>query len=106
MSPSIPMFLAQGPASQIETFWPVVGAALFAVAVFGALVTALRCYKRCPSNKVLVKWGVGTGSKSATCVHGGGAIVFPVFQDYGYLSLEPIQIEIPLRGRSRSRTSG
>ena len=98
MSLPIPTLLAQGTAPQAEGFWPVIGAALFAVAVFGVVVTALRCYKRCPSNKVLVKWGVGTGAKSATCVHGGGTIVFPVFQDYDYLSLEPIQIEIPLRG--------
>jgi flotillin len=98
MSLPIPTLLAQGTATQAEGFWPVIGAALFAVAVFGVVVTALRCYKRCPSNKVLVKWGVGTGAKSATCVHGGGTIVFPVFQDYDYLSLEPIQIEIPLRG--------
>ena len=73
MSLPIPTLLAQGTATQAEGFWPVIGAALFAVAVFGVVVTALRCYKRCPSNKVLVKWGVGTGAKSATCVHGGGA---------------------------------
>lgn len=98
MLTSIPTFLAQAIPIPAEGLWPVVGAALFAVAVFGVMITALQCYKRCPSNKVLVKWGVGTGSRSATCVHGGGAIVFPVFQDYDYLSLEPIQIEIPLRG--------
>lgn len=92
--------LAQVPGNPMESpsFWPMAGAALFAVAVFGLLMTALRCYKRCPSNKILVKWGVGTGMKSATCVHGGGTLVFPIFQDYDYLSLEPIQIEIPLRG--------
>jgi flotillin len=90
--------LAEGTGPQGAGYWPVVGAALFAVAVFGVVLTALRCYKRCPSNKVLVKWGVGTGANSASCVHGGGTLVFPVFQDYDYLSLEPIQIEIPLRG--------
>ena len=31
-------------------------------------------------------------------IHGGAAFVLPLFQDYRYLSLEPIQIEIPLRG--------
>ena len=97
MSPFVPIVLSQANPLQTEGNWPVIGAALFAVAVFGVLITALRCYKRCPSNKILVKWGVGTGNKSATCVHGGGSIVFPVFQSYDYLSLEPIQIEIPLR---------
>jgi flotillin len=93
-----PMLLAQVPGSGDASFWPMVGAALFAVVVFGVVVTALRCYKRCPSNRVLVKWGVGTGKQSATCVHGGGTLVYPIFQDYDYLNLDPIQIEIPLRG--------
>jgi len=55
-------------------------------------------YKRCPSNRVLVIYGrVGRGD-SARCVHGGAAFVWPLIQDYAYLSLEPMQIEIPLRG--------
>ena len=58
---------------------------------------ALR-YKRCPSNRILVIYGkVGRGD-SARCVHGGAAFVWPLIQDYSYLSLEPVQIEIPLRG--------
>jgi len=32
------------------------------------------------------------------CYHGGGTFVWPLIQDFDYLSLEPIQIEIPLRG--------
>lgn len=86
------------PIGEGASFWPVVGAALFAATLFGVVLTALRCYKRCPSNKILVKWGVGTGTQSATTVHGGGTLVFPIFQDYAYLNLDPIQIEIPLRG--------
>jgi len=85
---SVQTLLAEGTGPQGAGYWPVVGAALFAAAVFGVVLTALRCYKRCPSNKVLVKWGVGTGANSASCVHGGGTLVFPVFQDYDYLSLE------------------
>jgi flotillin len=55
-------------------------------------------YKRCPSNRVLVIYGrIGRGD-SARCVHGGAAFVWPLIQDYAYLSLEPMQIEIPLRG--------
>lgn len=62
------------------------------------LIQILKCYRRCPSNKILVKWGKGTGSGSAQCVHGGASFVIPVIQDYAYLSLDPIQIEIPLKG--------
>ena len=55
-------------------------------------------YKRSPSNKILVVYGkVGTG-KSAKCVHGGGAFVMPVIQDWQYLNLSPIPIEIDLKG--------
>ena len=39
----------------------------------------------------LVVYGrVGT-NKAAKCLHGGGAFVWPLIQDYAYLSLEPIQ---------------
>ena len=48
------------------------------------------------SNRILVMYGkVGSGT-SARCIHGGAAFVIPLIQDYEYLSLEPIQIEVPL----------
>lgn len=66
------------------------------ILLFGAIFVAKQ-YKRCPSNKILVIFGkVGTG-KSANCIHGGGAFVIPLLQDFTYLSLEPITIEIDLR---------
>lgn len=56
-------------------------------------------YKRCPSNRVLVVYGKMTGSPTGTrCLHGGARLVLPLVQDFAYLSLEPIQIEIPLKG--------
>jgi flotillin len=62
------------------------------------VVWLLSRYKRCPSNKVLVVYGkVGKG-RSANCIHGGGAFILPVIQDWKYLSLSPIPIEIDLRG--------
>src|SRR5260370_31847644 len=54
-------------------------------------------YKRCPSNRVLVIFGKVGGGNTAKCIHGGAAFVVPLLQDYAYLSLEPIQIEIPLK---------
>jgi flotillin len=54
-------------------------------------------YKRCPSNRILVKFGkVGSGT-SAMCIHGGATFVIPIIQDFAYLNLEPIQIGIPLK---------
>ena len=54
-------------------------------------------YKRCPANKVLVISGRVGGGESARCISGGGAFVWPVIQEYAYLGLEPIQIDIPLK---------
>src|SRR4029079_8467312 len=61
-----------------------------------ALFVAAR-YKRCPANKVLVISGSFTGDNAAKCISGGGAFVLPVVQEFDYLSLEPIQIDIPLK---------
>lgn len=65
--------------------------------LFSIFLLFVRRYKRCPSNRVLVVFGkVGAGT-SAKCIHGGGTFVLPLIQDYSYLSLEPIQVEIPLQ---------
>ena len=70
-----------------------------AVLIFlGFVVLVVKRYKRCPSNKILVIFGKVASGQSARCLHGGGAFVWPLIQDYAYLSLDPMQIEIPLRG--------
>jgi len=67
-----------------------------AVIVFFVTVSALVSrYKRCPSDKILVVYG-RTGGTSAKCIHGGGAFIWPVIQDYAYLDLKPISIEANL----------
>jgi flotillin len=73
--------------------------AIFAALIFFSFVILLvKQFKRCPSNRVLVIYGrTGKGQASRT-IHGGAAFVWPLIQDYAYLSLEPIQIEVPLRG--------
>ncbi len=65
---------------------------------FGLLILFTTRYKRCPSNRVLVIYGKAARGNVARPIHGGAAFVWPLIQDYAYLSLEPIQIEIPLRG--------
>lgn len=55
-------------------------------------------YKRCPSNKILVVFGKVSGDKASKCVHGGGVLVIPLIQDFEYMSLEPITIDIELNG--------
>ena len=51
--------------------------------------------QRCPSDKILVIYGK-TGGTSAKCIHGGGALIWPVIQDFQYLDLKPISIEANL----------
>ena len=56
----------------------------------------LNRYRRCPSDKILVVYGTTGDRGSAKCVHGGGTFVWPVIQDYAYLSLTPIGIDANL----------
>ncbi|KAA6302352.1 MAG: Inner membrane protein YqiK [Candidatus Ordinivivax streblomastigis] len=62
---------------------------------FILIMSLVARYKRCPSDKILVVYG-NTGGSSAKCIHGGGAFIWPVIQDYAYLSLIPISIEANL----------
>ncbi len=64
--------------------------------LFITLLAFISRYRRCPSDRVLVVYGrVGTG-RSARCLHGGAAFVWPVIQDYQYLDLRPMSIDIQL----------
>lgn len=75
----------------------IVAAIFFAVILFLSL---LKRYKRCPSDRILVVYGkVGSneeGSLSAKCIHGGAAFIWPIIQDYAFLDLTPISIEVNL----------
>src|SRR5690349_20086041 len=89
----LPLTLAQSP--EPWTLALIVFGVLFAFSFLLLLVTR---YKRCPSNKVLVVYGKVGGGQASKCLQGGGAFVIPLIQDYDFLDLEPVQIEIPLRG--------
>jgi flotillin len=76
----------------------ILACVLIGVIVLGFAILIVKRYKRCPSNKILVIFGKVASGQSARCLHGGGAFVWPLIQDYAFLSLDPMQIEIPLRG--------
>ena len=65
------------------------------VALFMVMAIINR-YRRCPSDKILVVYGTTGNKGSAKCVHGGGTFVWPIIQDYAYLSLTPISIDANL----------
>ncbi len=72
-----------------------------ALFLFIIIVAMMRRYKRCPSDRILVVYGkVGRGAdketRSAKCIHGGAAFIWPIIQSYSFLDLTPISIEINL----------
>ncbi|MFK7949972.1 MAG: flotillin family protein [Saprospiraceae bacterium] len=77
---------------------PIVILALGLVGLFVLmLLWAVSRYKRCPSDRVLVIYGKTGKNQSARCIHGGAAFVWPVIQDYQFLDLTPISIDVDLR---------
>lgn len=71
------------------------------VILFVTVVAVISRYRRCPSDKILVIYGsVGKGAeganRSAQCIHGGARFIWPVIQDYRYLDLTPMSIEVNL----------
>ncbi|MDR0862139.1 MAG: flotillin family protein [Oscillospiraceae bacterium] len=73
-----------------------------AVLVFSLLILILSRYKKCPSDKIMVIYGnVGNladgTARSARCVHGGAAFIWPVVQAYQFLDLTPLSINTDLK---------
>ncbi|MGH4050303.1 MAG: flotillin family protein [Clostridium sp.] len=69
--------------------------------IFIAVIAVIARYKKCPSDKILVVYGkTGRGkdgeSRSAKCIHGGAAFIWPVIQNYQFLELTPLSIEVNL----------
>ena len=68
--------------------------------VFILIYSLFSRYKRCPSDRILVVYGkVGSnaeGNLSAKCIHGGAAFIWPIIQDYSFLDLTPMSIEVNL----------
>ncbi|MBO5965162.1 MAG: flotillin family protein [Bacteroidaceae bacterium] len=74
----------------------IYGSVIGVVVLVLLIMALLNRYRRCPSDKILVVYGTTGDRGSAKCVHGGGTFVWPVIQDYAYLSLTPIGIDANL----------
>ncbi len=72
----------------------LVAAVVLILVVF--LFSMFRRYKRCPSDQILVVYGKTGGEGSAKCIHGGASFIWPIIQDYSFLDLTPISIEVNL----------
>ncbi|NLA85682.1 MAG: flotillin family protein, partial [Clostridiales bacterium] len=74
---------------------------IVAFVVFTTLIIILSRYRKCPSDKIMVIYGkVGSNpdgsNRSARCVHGGAAFIWPIFQSFQYMDLTPISISVDL----------
>ena len=71
--------------------------------LLGTIVWLFSRYKMCPSDKILIVYGnVGAG-RSAKCIHGGATFTMPIVQSYAFLDLNPINIDVPLKGALSSQ---
>jgi len=74
---------------------------VFIVVIFVTILALFSRYKRCPSDRILVVYGktgktkAGT-NRSAKTIHGGAAFIWPVIQNYSFLDLTPISLEVNL----------
>ena len=92
----VPILAATLPPTVLITVVVVV------ILVFSLLLMCLARYRRCPSDKVMVIYGkIGQNkdgtARSARCIHGGAAFIWPVFQSYEYLDLTPMSISVDLK---------
>jgi uncharacterized membrane protein YqiK len=81
---------------EINIVWIGIVLAAMAIPFFLAVSFIKTCYKRCPSNRLLVVYGKTPQGGAAKVIHGGAVMVIPIIQDYAYLSLEPLSGELQL----------
>lgn len=70
--------------------------------VFMIILTVAVRYKTCPPDRIMVIYGKIRPNKdgtfrSAKCVHGGAAFVWPFVQKYTFMDLTPIAISVDLK---------
>ncbi|MEK9730991.1 MAG: SPFH domain-containing protein [Candidatus Poseidoniales archaeon] len=75
----------------------LIGMGLFVIVLLATIYVAVSRYKVAPSDKILVVYGRVKGKTAAACYHGGGRIVWPLIQNFGWLNLQPMTIAIDLK---------
>ena len=67
------------------------------VILFILVLTFISRYKKCPPDQIMVIYGKTGGQRAGRCIHGGAAFIWPVIQDYGFVSLRPMQLDVNLQ---------
>ncbi|MBQ1925194.1 MAG: flotillin family protein [Proteobacteria bacterium] len=87
----------------MDDIWIIGIVIVAAIVVISLIAGFMKRYRRCPSDKVLVIYGklsadANGEQRSARCIHGGAAFVWPLIQDCQFLDLTPFSINIDLKG--------
>ena len=82
----------------MASFVGIVLVAFAAIIGMAVVIFMINRYRKCPPDQILVISGMVAGKKTAKCIHGGGVFVWPFIQDYTYMDLKPMTINIPLTG--------
>ncbi len=82
--------------------WIIILIIVAVLVLFMIFLMVITRYKKCPPNKIMVIYGkVGTdkagNNRSAKCIHGGAAFIWPLVQSYTYLDLTPLSISVDLK---------
>ncbi len=86
-----PIFAAASPGGVA-----VLIAALLVI-LFILVITFISRYKKCPPDQIMVVYGKTGKQRASRCIHGGAAFIWPVIQDYGFVSLRPMQLDVNLQ---------
>jgi len=78
--------------------YPIIVVVVLAIVVVGTIIAITRRLKTCPSDRILVKYGLIGGAQSSKPIHGGTTFIWPVIQGYEYLDLTPLTVDIMLEG--------
>jgi len=68
------------------------------------IAVIVKYYKRCPPNRILVIYGKAGRGEAALCMNGGARLVVPLLQDYAWLALEPMRIEVSRQTTASGKT--
>ena len=82
--------------------WIIILIIVAVLVLFMLLLMVLTRYKKCPPDKIMVIYGkVGAdkegNARSAKCIHGGAAFIWPLVQAFTYLDLTPLSISVDLK---------
>lgn len=96
----LPILAARAGETSSQTIIAIVAIVVF---LLGTAALLFSRYKMCPSDKILIVYGKVGAGRSAKCIHGGATFVMPVIQSCAFMDLNPINIDVPLKGALSSQ---